>query len=97
MDSNSSRDALSWKNDAHFLLWDMNGTGDPVRPLWRPLLRVCLLPPDTPHDNVDRLAAAAADGEKPSSDGRRVNATIATAQAAHALVVVQVMMFLPVL
>ena len=62
----------------------------------RPLL--CLLPPVTPHDNVDRLAAAAAaDGEKPSSDGRRVNATIATAQAAHALVVVQVMMFLPVL
>ena len=60
----------------------------------------CLLPPDTPHDNVDRLAAAAAagaDGEKPSSDGRRVNATIATVQAAHALVVVRVMMFLPVI
>jgi hypothetical protein len=81
MDSNSSRNAPSWKNDV-CLLCAMNGTGDIVRPI----LLLCLLLPDT----LDRLAAA--DGENPSSDGRRVSATIATAQAAYALVVVQVMM-----
>ena len=64
----------------------MNGTGGIVRPI----LLLCLPLPDTPLGNVGRLAPA--DGENPSSDGRRINATIATAQAAHALVVVQVMM-----
>lgn len=85
MDSNSSRDAASWKNDV-YLLCAMNGTGGIVRPI--SLLRLPL--PDTPRGNVGRLAPA--DGENPSSEGRRINATIATAQAAHALVVVQVMM-----
>lgn len=88
MDSNSSRDAASWKNDT-YLLCALNGTGGIVRPI--SLLRLPL--PDTPRGNVGRLAAPA-DGENPSSDGRRINATIATAQAAHALVVVQVMMLL---
>ena len=85
MDSNSSRDAASWKNDT-YLLCALNGTGGIVRPI--SLLRLLL--PDTPRGNVGRLAAPA-DGENPSTDGRRINATIATAQAAHALVAVQVM------